>query len=134
MITSVAQLIEEFIRKQATLLDEEELKHAPTIGSMYERLSKAALAKAIPEGAGLRIVDGFVEGHDGALCPQMDLMLVVGDSGRKVPFTEHYRWPIADVLAVIEVKKTLYGAELVDSVSKSVALALMQQAASASSP
>lgn len=129
MITSVAQLIEKFIRKQATLLDEETLKHAPTIGSMYEGLSKAALAKAIPEGAGLRIVDGFVEGHDGALSPQMDLMLVVGDSGRKVPFTEHYRWPITDVLAVIEVKKNLYGAELVDSVSKSVALAVMQQAA-----
>lgn len=126
MITSVAQLIEAFIGKQATLLDAETLKHAPTIGSMYEGLSKEALEKAIPKGAGLRIVDGFVEGHDGALSPQMDLMLVVGDAGRKIPFTEHYRWPIADVLAVVEVKKTLYGAELVDAVSKSVAIGRMQ--------
>ncbi|MCS6626940.1 hypothetical protein N0B44_28885 [Roseibacterium beibuensis] len=129
MITNVAQLIEAFLRKQASLLDAEALKHAPTIGSMYEGLSKEALEMAVPVGAGLRIVDGFIEGHDGELSPQMDVMLVVGHGGRKIPFTDHYRWPIADVLAVIEVKKNLFGGELVDAIAKSVAIAKMQVAA-----
>ena len=56
--------------------------HAPTIGAMYEGLTRDILDRAIPASLDLRIVDGFIEGADGSLSPQMDAMLVTGKEKR----------------------------------------------------
>jgi hypothetical protein len=44
-------------------------------------------------------------------------MLVTGE-GKSVPYTDDFVWPIQNVLAVFEVKKNLYGADLDDAFQK----------------
>jgi hypothetical protein len=44
-------------------------------------------------------------------------MLVSGE-GRQIPFTDSYVWPIQDAIAVIEVKKNLFGTDLDDAFRK----------------
>ncbi|TDC17417.1 DUF6602 domain-containing protein [Actinomadura bangladeshensis] len=87
------------------------IKHAPTIGDMYEGLSADLLGRAIPGSLGLRIVTGFAADGHGNMSGQLDCMLVRGD-GEKLPYTNAYVWHVKDVIAVIEVKKNLYSAEL----------------------
>lgn len=118
MITSFAEFLEQLQAKEAAILIRESIKHGPTIGDMYEGLTRELIARAIPEELNLRLVDGFVEGVDGKYSSQTDAMLVMNDSGRRVPKTEKWVWPIQDVLAVFEVKKNLYAAELADSIDK----------------
>lgn len=118
MITSFAAFLESLQAKEAAILAEENVKHAPTIGDMYEGLTKELLERAIPPNLGLRLVDGFVIGVDGKPGNQIDAMLVMGDKGRQIPKTTKWEWPIADVLAVFEVKKNLYAADLADSIDK----------------
>lgn len=118
MITSFAAFLESLQAKEAAILAEENVKHAPTIGDMYEGLTKELLERAIPPNLGLRLVDGFVIGVDGKPGNQIDAMLVMGDKGRQISKTTKWEWPIADVLAVFEVKKNLYAADLADSIDK----------------
>lgn len=114
MITSVANLLHELQKTEAAKLTQEKITHAPTIGAMYEGLTRELLDRAIPSSLNLRIVDGFIEDHEGTLSPQIDAMLVSGQ-GREIPRTGGYVWPIHDVVAVLEVKKNLYGADLDDA-------------------
>src|SRR5690349_3428508 len=118
MITSFAAFLESLQAKEAAILAEQNVKHAPTIGDMYEGLTKELLERAIPPNLGLRLVDGFIIGVDGKPGNQIDAMLVMGDKGRQIPKTTKWEWPIADVLAVFEVKKNLYAADLADSIDK----------------
>lgn len=117
MISTIADLLKGIIEKERAIIDAEDISHGPTIGDMYEGLAREILERAIPSTLDIRVVDGFVRGSDGRLSPQLDAMIVTGE-GREVPRTGSYEWPIADVLAVIEVKKTLYGAELADAFGK----------------
>lgn len=128
MITSVAELLAAFQAKQVDLLKSQTIVHAPTIGEMYEGLTRKMLKRTIPASFGLRIVDGFVMGHDGTLSPQVDAMLVMGDAGLPIPNTSRYTWPIRDVLAVFEVKKNLFGKDLADGLAKMGAISIMYRA------
>lgn len=113
MIKSVADLLQAFSVEERKRLDQQNIDHAPTIGAMYEGLSRETLARAIPEELDLRIVDGFAyvgERQSG----QLDGMLVHGE-GEEIPYTGSYRWHIKDVIAVLEVKKTLTAENLFDS-------------------
>jgi len=114
MIRNFAEFLEEFRLREKKKLDEYNLKHAPTIGEMYEGLTSNILARAIPSGVGLKIVSGFI--HDGKdkLSRQIDCMLVQGD-GQTIPYTGNFKWHIKDVIAVFEIKKNLYSNDLVDS-------------------
>lgn len=117
MILTISQLLLDLRDKELAKLGAENLRHGPTIGSMYEGLTKDILTRTIPAELDLRIVDGFVESNDGQLSRQIDAMLVCGQ-GRPIPYTESYVWPLNKVLAIIEVKKTLYGSELEESLLK----------------
>ena len=117
MITSIAKLLRELMLKEAEELDQDPITHAPTIGDMYEGLTRDLLDRAIPPSLNLRIVHGFIEGHDGALSQQVDAMLVTGE-GRELPFGAGHVWPIGKVIAVLEVKKNLFGADLRDAFTK----------------
>ena len=128
MITSIAALLESLQAKEAAILAAENVAHAPTIGDMYEGLTKELLDRVIPENLGLRLIDGFVLGVDGKPGNQIDAMLVMGDSGRQIPKTSKWEWPIQDVLAVFEVKKNLYANELADSIDKMRVVSQQQQA------
>lgn len=114
MIESYADILRAFQEEEAAKLDSYNLDHAPTIGAMYEGLSAEVIGRAIPDTLDLKVVSGFVVDAMGDLSGQIDCMLVKGE-GERVPQTDLFKWPVWDVLAVFEVKKNLYGAELKDS-------------------
>jgi hypothetical protein len=128
MITSFAQFLEELQAKEAALLAGQSVTHAPTIGDMYEGLTRELLERAIPQELNLRLIDGFVRGVDGNLSHQTDAMLVMGEKGEQIPKTDKWIWPIEDVLAVFEVKKNLYAKELADSIDKMRVISFQQRA------
>lgn len=117
-ITSLGELLEAFIRHEKELITQFEsegfkLTHGPTIGDMYEGLTKNLVANAIPPSLNLRIVSGFIKGCENKSSGQIDCMLVKGE-GRIIPNTDHEIVELHNVLAVFEVKKTLYGGEFPD--------------------
>jgi hypothetical protein len=117
MIRTVAELLSCVIREALPLLDASEIRHAPTIGDMYEGLSADLLGRAIPEGLGLKVVKGFATDGAGNLSGQLDCMLVHGE-GKPVLYTDAFVWHVKDIIAVIEVKKTLHGAEMTDALEQ----------------
>lgn len=113
MIKTASDLLKAFSDRERELLDAEKIMHGPTIGAMYEGLTREMLDTVIPQELNLRIVEGFAccgEKQSG----QLDCMLVMGE-GEKIPKTTSYRWPVQDVIAVLEVKKTLTADDLSDS-------------------
>jgi hypothetical protein len=114
MITKVSELLKGFIDEERKKLDEFSLKHGPTIGEMYEGLTSDFLNKVIPPSLNLRIVSGFIYDDMQVMTGQIDCMLVRGE-GIQIPHTDYYKWHIKDVITILEVKKTLYTNDLVDS-------------------
>lgn len=117
MIKTLSELLQALRTTEAQILAAQDIKHGPTIGDMYEGLTRDILTRAIPPELGLQVVAGFIEGLDGNKSNQADVLLVRG-AGREIPYTGKYIWPIQDVLAIFEVKKTLYGEDLKDSFAK----------------
>ena len=114
MITSIAELLQEFIKQEIDYLDSQNIRHAPTIGKMYEGLAQELLSKGIPAEWGLKVVEGFITNKKGAISNQIDCMLVIGD-GEIIPYTSSYKYDIDNVIAVLEIKKNLYSSELSDA-------------------
>lgn len=131
MITSLSDLLETLRTKEAELLKRHDIKHGPTIGDMYEGLTRDIVGRAIPSELGLQVVEGFIEGLDGEKSNQADVLLVKGE-GRKIPYTGKVVWPIRDVLAVFEVKKTLYGDSLADAFTKMLKVSQLHKSFEAS--
>lgn len=69
MITNIANLLQELQAKETSKLAQEKITHAPTIGAMYEGLTREILERVIPPSLNLRVVDGFIEDRDGNLSP-----------------------------------------------------------------
>lgn len=113
VIESVEQLLGAFLEKERAALDRQQIEHRPTIGAMYEGLTREVLSKAIPRSADLRVVSGFARGAEGKLTKQLDCMLVMGD-GEEIPRTGTWIYDLPQVIAVIEVKKNLYGNDVDD--------------------
>lgn len=111
MIRTVADLLAGILRSELPKLDNAPVKHAPTIGDMYEGLSSELLNRALPDGLGLRVVSGFARDGRGGMSGQLDCMVVRGE-GERLPYTDSYVWHVKDIIAVIEVKKNLHSAEL----------------------
>lgn len=114
MIKTVSDILNGFIEEERKKLDQFDLKHGPTIGAMYEGLTADVLNKAIPLHLDLRIESGAIYDDTNTMTGQIDCMLVRGQ-GIEVPYTSLHKWHVKDVLAVFEVKKTLYATELQDS-------------------
>jgi hypothetical protein len=90
------------------------IPHAPTIGAMYEGATRTLLDKAIFDGLNLTISNGFIKNSKNILSRQIDCMITIG-AGTEIPNTNNYIYDISDVIAIIEVKKNLYGNELEDA-------------------
>lgn len=115
MIRTVGDILEQIRRAEAERLDAVGVKHAPTIGAMYEGLTQDILSRALPPGLDLKVVSGFAVDLKGGTTGQLDCMLVRGE-GRPVPYVSGaYQWLVEDVLAVFEVKKELFGGDLGDA-------------------
>ncbi|MEA2912173.1 MAG: hypothetical protein QOJ15_4254 [Bradyrhizobium sp.] len=124
MIASFAEFLLELKKKEEALLGMQDIKHAPTIGSMYEGLSKELLNRAIPPHLDLRLVDGFLRDAQGNLSPQLDCMVATGE-GDRIPHTDSYVWDIDNVLAIFEIKKNLYSTEMSDACPKLQEVSIM---------
>ncbi|CAA6823203.1 MAG: Unknown protein [uncultured Sulfurovum sp.] len=113
MIKNIANLLSQIINEEKKKLNEYNMKHGPTIGKMYEGLTSELLKKSIPNNLSLKVVTGIIY-NDNNMTGEIDCMIVAGN-GEKIPYTNSYKWHIKDVIAVIEVKKTLYKDNLIDS-------------------
>lgn len=107
MIARISDLLDELRIAEAERIDQQQIKHSTTIGDMYEGLTAAVLEQAIPKGAELKIVSGFAETNSGVMSNQIDCMLVSG-SGKQLLYSKASVWNIRDVIAVLEIKKTLF--------------------------
>jgi hypothetical protein len=114
MIRTAAELLEALRRKEAAALGKWDLKHGPMIGDMYEGLTRHILDRAVFDGLDLHVVDGKITNESGDLSDQIDCMLVRG-AGVPIPYTNSFIYPIRQVIAVIEVKKSLYSRGLEDA-------------------
>lgn len=115
MIKTVADLLQQLSLAEAAKLAASDITHAPTIGAMYEGLTQSLLDRAIPPGLDIQVVTGFVLDGLGGRSGQIDCMVVRGE-GVPVPHVHGmFEWHVKDVLAVFEVKKTLFGGELADA-------------------
>lgn len=107
MIKTVADLLKKFIELEAKALDGQSISHPPTIGAMYEGLTRKVLNSALPTNADLTVSDGFARGSDGVLSKQLDCILAIGP-GEAVPHTDKKIHDVGKIVAAIEVKKNLY--------------------------
>lgn len=122
MIKTISDLLLSIAEQERKILDKYKLNYGPTIGSMYEGLSKQVLEMSLPGNLDLKVVSGF--GYfDDEETGELDCMLVTGE-GEPIPHTDKFKWPIKDVLAVLEIKKNMdfedlaKGYDLLKSVSR----------------
>jgi hypothetical protein len=99
---------------ESRLLAEQNIKHTGLIGDMYEGLTAELLERAIPSRLDLRVASGVIENLEGKQSRQIDCMLVEG-AGTPIPHTGKMKYPLGQVLAVVEVKKRLYYDDLEDA-------------------
>ena len=62
---------------------------------------------------GLKVVSGFMRAGE-ELSGQLDCMIVLGQ-GQKINYLDKYVYPARQVLAVIEIKKTIYARQFEDA-------------------
>lgn len=117
MIRTIADLLKALVERESAVIERAAIRHAPTIGAMYEGLTSDILNKIVPDGLELSIVSGFAEDSNGTLSGQIDCMLVAG-AGLQIPFTDLFKWHVRDIIAVFEVKKNLFSSGLADSHSQ----------------
>lgn len=111
MINTIADLLRELSEKENQRLKEQDIEHRPSIGTMYEGLTADILQRSLFEGLGLVVAkSSFIKG-----CPtEFDVILAEGE-GYKYPYTDKQQFEPEQVLAVIQVKKTLNAKDLKDS-------------------
>lgn len=118
MINTFSDLLIEIMEKEKEKLKEFDLiTHGPTIGDMYEGLTKDLLEMSLFKGLDIRVVSGFVVNGEEKVSNEVDCMIVEGE-GVLIPHTDKYIYQYTQVIAVLEIKKKLYKEELLDSYSK----------------
>lgn len=116
MIKDASELLQQFMAAERRVVDGIPMHHMPTLGAAYEAIVKEGINQrfVIPNGIGLRVVSGFVSVGGTMLAPQLDCMLVDGE-GARYGLTDQFIYPIEQVLCILEVKKTLGKADLLDA-------------------
>jgi len=107
MIKNIADFLEELKKNGIELIDKNRnTEHSGMTGDIYEGLTSEILNKSIFKGLDLKVTNGKIRNNNDELSLQIDCMLVTG-KGENVPFTDHYIYHYSQVIAVLEVKKTL---------------------------
>lgn len=115
MIITIADLLTKIIEKEKEVLARQpDLNHMPMLGDMYEGLARNIIDKAIFDGLNLKVAEGKIRFKNGKYSDQIDCIVAEGD-GERIPHTSHFIYDIDKVVAIFEVKKTLYGVGLADS-------------------
>ena len=111
MINTIAELLSNFVEAEKEVLNKYDIKHCPTIGDMNEGLTQEIVNSAIFSGLNLVVsTQSFIEGCD----TEFDVILAEGD-GESIPYTCSKKYKTSQVIAVIQVKKTLTSTELHNS-------------------
>ena len=113
MINTLSELLKAFIDAEKIVLNKYDIKHSPTIGDMYEGLTKDLVNINKSIFAGLNLVvstQSFIDGCD----TEFDVILAEGE-GETVPHTSSKKYQPSQVIAVFQVKKKLNSEELKDS-------------------
>lgn len=117
MIETVSDFLEQFKKYALSKIqaEDKDIKHTVAIGDNFEGLTAELLDKAIFKDFNLKIVErSFLYNDRGDISDEMDCMLVVGD-GKKMSFANRYSYHTKDVIAVFQVRKTLYGKDIYES-------------------
>lgn len=111
-IYSISNLLEALAHQENEVLKASGIKHRPTIGNMYEGLTADIVNKSLFKGLDLTVARNcFIAGSQ----MEYDIILAEG-AGIPVKYSEHqFTFEPKQVLAVIQVKKNLHGAEVKDS-------------------
>jgi hypothetical protein len=99
------------MRAESVQLAQQKISHPGIIGDMYEGLARHLLALVIPEGLDLHVSSGVITNSRGERSRQIDCMITIGE-GNPIPYTTHREHRDKDVIAVIEVKKSLYSKDV----------------------
>lgn len=111
-IFSLSDLLLSFANQENEVLKLYGIQHRPTIGNQYEGLTADILNKSIFRGLHLTVArNSFIEGSR----TEYDIILADGN-GTPIKYSEHqFTFKPQQVIAVIQVKKKLYGTEVKDS-------------------
>lgn len=111
-IHSLSDLLYALAKQENEVLKSYGIQHRPTIGNQYEGLTAEILNKSIFGDLHLTVArNSFIEGSN----TEYDIILADG-TGMSVKYSERqFVFKPQQVLAVIQVKKNLYGAEVKDS-------------------
>lgn len=111
-IYSLSDLLYALAKQENEVLKSYGIQHRPTIGNQYEGLTAEILSKSIFGDLQLTVArNSFIEGSN----TEYDIILADG-TGMSVKYSERqFIFKPQQVLAVIQVKKNLYGAEVKDS-------------------
>jgi hypothetical protein len=60
MIRTVSEFLERLRQHEHAELKKQDITHPPTIGDMYEGLTKHLLERAFPSSSGIDVVAGFI--------------------------------------------------------------------------
>jgi len=108
MIKNLADLLGDFVKAEVDILNEQNIKHPPTIGAMYEGLTKEIFNKSIFEGLDLRVItNSFIIGCK----TEFDVMLVTGE-GEEIPYTKSYKYKPENIIAIVQTKKNIFTQDL----------------------
>jgi hypothetical protein len=115
VLRTVGDLLQAVVEAERRKLAEYSyVNHPGLIGEMYEGLARHLAQRALAPPANLRVVKGKIRNSKGQLSRQIDCMIVEGD-GEQLPYTDQWIYDVANVLAAIEVKKSLYADDLMDA-------------------
>jgi hypothetical protein len=115
MIRTVGDLLRALITAEKDEMERlSVVGHPGIIGDMYEGLARDVTERTLLPVADLRVVNGKVRNSKGELSRQIDVMVVHGD-GERIPYTDHWIYAADQVIAVMEVKKSLYKTDLADA-------------------
>ena len=110
MIRTVADFLEKLKSVGLEQINEKasNIVHRPTIGNIYEGLSKELLEKAIFQELDISIVKNcFIQSASRGMSHEMDVMIVTGE-GQNIPYTDQYVYAPEQIIAVVQVKKKLF--------------------------
>lgn len=95
-ILTIANLLQEFVTTEVPMLNEQDIKHPTSIGTMYEGLTEAIVNKTIFEGLNLKVIkNSFILGCD----TEFDVMLAEGE-GKQLPYSDRYKYRPEQVIAI----------------------------------
>ncbi|MFD2872006.1 DUF6602 domain-containing protein [Mucilaginibacter ximonensis] len=114
MINTVADFLYQLQQEQEKVAEAQGITHRVTIGEMYERIAGNLLEKAIFTGYNINVISrSFIKDKDGKRSKELDLMIIEGE-GEPIPLTDRFDVKFEQVIAVIQIKKTLNLQQLED--------------------